>query len=118
MYSNTELTRKQLKKLITKFEGKLVWKKLSANMSLPLSIDVLEQYKDRWSWNLISQNENVIWHLESLEKFKDQLSWNWISKNESVRWCDEILDTFAERIMGMRSHIPLSRKSFAVPQRL
>lgn len=68
----------------------------------PLSLDLLERYKEHWNWVTISESESISWSLELLEYFEDQLYWidpntvceGGLSGNDSLPWSIELLERF------------------------
>ena len=70
---------------------------------MPLSLDLLERYKDRWDWEVLSNNESMPWSLDLLGSFED--SWTWwdldepigLSNNDSLPWSLELLERFKDR---------------------
>ncbi len=49
--------------------------------SSPISLELLDKYKDHWNWGLISRNKNIPWSLELIERFQDKWDWQFLSRN-------------------------------------
>jgi hypothetical protein len=113
-------------KLVEKYEHKLDFQIVGgyANSSVPLSINLIEKYKNDWddiawclisscnrhitwnevflfkdyfSWEYLSENESLIWTLELIEQYKDKWNWSYLSKNEKLPWSLELLDKYYGR---------------------
>ena len=39
------------------------------SIRMPLSLDLLERYKDKWEWFFLPSNESLPWSLELIERF-------------------------------------------------
>ena len=69
--------------LIDKFQGKWNWKKLSENISLDWSEDLIDTFIDLWSWEHSSDTEGLIsnaylpWSVEFIEKYKEKIDWEY-----------------------------------------
>ena len=54
----------------------------------PLTVSLLDKYKDKWDWTNISRNSAITWTPSLVIQFFDYLDWSkgGISENASVQW--------------------------------
>jgi hypothetical protein len=66
--------------LLDEFKDKWNWKHLSRNSSLNWwSGPMIKHFEDKWDWIELSNNSNLNLKIETIEKFKAK--WNWKSSN-------------------------------------
>jgi hypothetical protein len=54
------------------------------NKALPWSLELIEQFADRWCWGSLSSNEFLPWSLNLIERFVDRWDWVRLSGNEAL----------------------------------
>ncbi len=89
----------------------LNWARLSQNIYLPWSSQLLEKYADQWDWDLLSLNEALPWSEKLIERFADRWAWGgleapndhgdrlvtWgITSNEAIYWTQSMLQKFCK----------------------
>ncbi len=112
--------------LVEKYEHKLDFQIVEshANSSVPLSINLIEKYKNDWddiawclissynsyitwnevflfkdyfSWEYLSENESLIWTLELIEQYEDKWNWSSLSANKNLTWSLELINQYEDR---------------------
>ena len=88
------------------------WLSLSCSDKLDWTIELLNEFKDKWNWFGLSNNKSIPWSSNLIESFEEKWDWdmlsgykdwgqakNWIyyrSLNE-ISWNNEIIDKFKNR---------------------
>jgi len=85
-----ELTRK-IEEVKNDWHGKN-WSGLSANPSLPWSIELIEKYKNKWSWYELSENPSLPWSIELIEKFAGMTGKDYLEKNPNTTLSIEFIE--------------------------
>ncbi len=72
--------------LIEKFKDKLDWDYLSHSGNIKWTHGLIELYFDKWNWHRLSENESLPWSKDFILKYKAK--WNWgriLETNEIVK---------------------------------
>jgi len=64
----------------------------------PFTKGQLEKYKDFLDWGKISNNLNIIWTFEIMETFKNSIDWVSLTTNENAFKDRSLLDAFSDKI--------------------
>lgn len=54
--------------LIAAYTAAIDWQMLSANVRLTWTLELLDEFRDRWSWELLSANPSLPWSVELLDR--------------------------------------------------
>lgn len=71
---------------------------LSSNENLIWTLELINQYEDKWNWSSLSANKNLPWSLELLEKYEHRWDWNNISNNQSIEWTAKLIERFDNKL--------------------
>lgn len=71
---------------------------LSSNENLIWTLELINQYEDKWNWSSLSANKNLPWSLELLEKYEQRWDWNNISNNQSIEWSAKLIERFDDKL--------------------
>jgi DNA polymerase III epsilon subunit-like protein len=80
--------------LIDKYKDKWNWSDLSMNESLPWSADLIGKYDDKWDWWRLSLNEGLPWSGELIERYKNKWDWCRLFGNNKLTWTDELIEKY------------------------
>ena len=71
---------------------------LSCNENLIWTLELINQYEDKWNWSSLSANKNLPWSFELLEKYEQRWDWNNISNNQSIEWTAKLIERFDDKL--------------------
>lgn len=90
------------------------WVRMSRNENFDWSIELIDQYLDKWSWYNLTMNKSIPWDLKMLERYEDFLDWSVtersdvkdtysivthsVSSNLSIAWTREMLQRFRHKL--------------------
>lgn len=90
-HSRLNLTRE----LLSKFEDKWDWSRITKNEHLDFSdTNILQRFVNRWDWSFICQSGNLRLDSQTLTQFKKHLDWDLISTNTSINFTEKIIQDF------------------------
>lgn len=70
--------------IIKKYDSKWNWEGLSSNPNLPLHDELLRRYEDKWNWEKLSTLPHFSTTLETIQKYTHRLN-----LNKAIHWLDE-----------------------------
>src|SRR5690606_29692956 len=76
----------------------------SNNPALPWTIDLLQEYSDKWNWEILSTKEFLPWDDGLLELYSDRWDWAKISKNRHISWSVKLLEKFKDELIGAKAY--------------
>ena len=88
--------------LIEKYINKWDWYWLSRNKSIPWSIELIDEFKDRWDYGdkellFLSIPLPWPWSIELIDKFKDKWNWESLSFYDTIPWSAELIEKFKDK---------------------
>lgn len=85
------------KELLAKFENEWYWQSITENPKINFSnIDFIQRFADKWNWRFICETENLPLSKEILTQFRQHLEWNLISSNTNINFTKEVIQEFKQ----------------------
>ena len=85
------------KELLAKFENELHWQSITENPKINFSdIDFIQRFADKWNWRFICETGNLPLSKEILTQFRQYLEWNLISSNTNINFTKDIIQEFKQ----------------------
>lgn len=83
------------KELLAKFENKWHWQSITENPKINFTdIEFIARFADKWNWHFICKSGNMPLSKQILNQFKEHLEWNLISSNTNLNFTKEIIQEF------------------------
>ncbi|GAB3585717.1 hypothetical protein [Hymenobacter daeguensis] len=70
---------------------------LSQREDLPWSIELLEEFVDRWNWSLLALNEGIIWDIPLIERFIKRVDFRALSARPDLPWTPEMIGQYVDK---------------------
>ena len=70
---------------------------LSQRTDLPWSIELLEEFADRWNWSHLALNESIIWDEHLIEHFKDRVAFQSLCLRADLPWTPALINRYADK---------------------
>jgi len=83
--------------MLEKYQDKVDWSKISKNMHIQWTIQMIQKFCKRIKWDDFSYYAGESILVDSfLDAFKDQWNWSYLSHNYNLHLTYELLDKYAE----------------------
>ncbi|RPD43771.1 hypothetical protein DNI29_23210 [Hymenobacter sediminis] len=87
---------------------------LSQRTDLPWSIELLEEFADRWNWSQLALNESIIWDEHLIDHFRDRIGFQSLCLRTDIPWTPELIDRYADKwnwqLLSGNSGLPWNRQ--------
>jgi hypothetical protein len=92
--------------IIDKYNDRLDFQCISANISIPWSEELIEKYKDKWNWDIgMSSNRSLPWSETFLEKYNNKWDWLGLETNKGLIDQKWFIEKYKEKfILGEKSN--------------